>query len=298
MVVFSCNNSSLYYTENYGVINDYCQYIIELVKQIYMNNPNLCVNILLLDDSFDFANNNKTIRININYEHTLVKQGGRTSYGSHNGKILDDQGNYYLVRIDRYNELYNSDVIIDYSIPNIHNVLVSGLFPEFVKKHLYISCSIYDCYFIRENRNISFLTTFINTNEHRRHKLLESIDKKKHINVNNCFDKDDIQNLYKNTKILINIHQTDHHHTLEELRVLPALRCGVIVISEISPLTEYVPYNSYIIWSTYENILNKANEVLENYEEIHQSIFNDNTLHHLEQIKCDNYDIIKNKIMD
>ena len=93
------------------------------------------------------------------------------------------------------------------------------------------------------------------------------------LNVNNCFIKNDLQNLYKNTKILINIHQTEHHHTFEELRVLPALQCGVIVISENSPLSELVPYNDYIIWTSYDKILEKTIEIINNYDYFHDLIW-------------------------
>jgi hypothetical protein len=47
----------------------------------------------------------------------------------------------------------------------------------------------------------------------------------------------------------------------------------VLVISEISPLTEMVPYHPFIIWATYENIVEKTKEVLEHYEEYVTKIF-------------------------
>jgi hypothetical protein len=72
---------------------------------------------------------------------------------------------------------------------------------------------------------------------------------------------------------LINIHRSDDENTFEELRVLPALMNKVLVISEISPLTELIPYNPLIIWATYENIVEKTKEVLENYEEYFNKIF-------------------------
>lgn len=95
----------------------------------------------------------------------------------------------------------------------------------------------------------------------------------KHTNINNCFDKNSLQKLYKNTKILINIHQTDDNHTFEELRVLPALQCGVIVICEKSPLNWMIPYNDYIIWAEYDNIVNKMIEVAHNYDHYYDLIF-------------------------
>jgi hypothetical protein len=140
---------------------------------------------------------------------------------------------------------------------------------------IYIASSIYDIYHIKEYRYIETLTTFINTNEPRRKTLLETIDKIgiPHININNCFNKDKLQVLYKDTKVLINIHQTPHHDTFEELRILPALQCGVLVVCENSPLNELIPYNDYIIWSDYDSIVSKVKDVLENYDHYYKKIF-------------------------
>jgi hypothetical protein len=82
-----------------------------------------------------------------------------------------------------------------------------------------------------------------------------------------------IEDVYRQTKILINIHQTDHHDTLEKLRVLPALRCGVIVISEKSPLVEQTGYSKYIIWGELSELPDIILDVQNNYEEWHQKIF-------------------------
>ena len=89
----------------------------------------------------------------------------------------------------------------------------------------------------------------------------------------NCFDKKCLLELYQKNKILINVHQTDHHHTFEELRVLPALLNGVIIISEDVPLKDKIPYNEFIIWSDYDKIVDKVKEVYENYEFYYNKIF-------------------------
>lgn len=301
-MLFIINNSYLYYDNNVGVINDYYQMIVELIKYFLYNNPQISINIELCNN-FNFNNRNKTLLININYEHTIVKKGGRDIPNETPiGKLIDDDNNNYFVRIDRYNTLKNSDIIIDYSIPNIHHVNSCEMLKSFSDKHIYISSSIYNSYFIKENRNITTLTTFINTNEPRRALLLENIKKQdiNHINVNNCFEKKALQDLYKNTKILINIHQTNHHHTFEELRVLPALQCGVIVICENSTLSELIPYNDYIIWTSYDKILEKTIEVINNYDYYHDLIFNNEKKNKLCDFNKTNYntlnDIIKQKI--
>ena len=72
---------------------------------------------------------------------------------------------------------------------------------------------------------------------------------------------------------MINIHQTEDNDTFEELRVLPALECGIITICEKSPLSESVPYHDYIIWSSYDDIIQKTIEVLNNYDYYHDLIF-------------------------
>jgi hypothetical protein len=302
-MIFQLKQNLFYYKDNFGIINDYYQMIVEIIKNFLYNNSDLNINITLCNNHYNFNNNNKTIKININYEHTLVKKGGRDVLSNTPfGNIYYDNNEKYLVRIDRYNELNNSNIIIDYSIPNIYNVKSCQLFNLFSNKHIYISSSIYDFKFIKENRSIITLTTFINTNEPRRAKLLNELSNKKmpHINVNNCFEKNALKNLYENTKILINIHQTPHHDTFEELRVLPALQCGVIVIGERSPLNNLIPYNEFIIWTDYNNIINTLNDVISNYDYFYDLIFSKEKIGKLFNFNSINYntlsDIIKQNI--
>lgn len=298
-MLLQINQSFFYYKDNMGLIDIYYQMIVNNIKKILENNPEICVNITLCDNTYNFNNSNKIIKININYEHTLVKNGGRSvPENTPFGIVNDDYKNKYLVRIDRYDELNNSDIIIDYSIPNIYNVSSCNLFRSFSKKHFYISSSIYDLYFIKENRNINILTTFINTSEPRRATLLNKINSLKisHINISNCFEKNNLQELYKNTKIIINIHQTEHHHTFEELRVLPALECGVIVICENSPLYKLVPYYDYIIWTNYDNIIEKTLEIMNNYDYYYDLIFSKEKINKLSYFNDVNYNVLKKVI--
>ena len=61
--------------------------------------------------------------------------------------------------------------------------------------------------------------------------------------------------LLDSTQILINVHTTAHHHTLEEYRVLPALLRGCVVVSEDVPLAREVPYADSIVFAPYERLL-------------------------------------------
>jgi hypothetical protein len=64
------------------------------------------------------------------------------------------------------------------------------------------------------------------------------------------------------------------YSTLEELRVLPALMTGILVISEDSPYKEHIPFSKHIIWSSYDDIVDTVNNVLENYDFFREKYLN------------------------
>jgi hypothetical protein len=280
MVLQKIYNSFIFYNDSYDrITRDYYEYVVSLINSSIDNNH--LINIIVGDYHFDFNNDYKTIYVNINFEHTLVKYGGRDSPNAPFGNItISTTSDYYMVRIQDYHILNKSDIVIEYSIPNIMNIKTLPEFDIYSKKLLYIAPVLYPYYNDATNRSINCLTTFIDITQPRRALLLENIQSNhiEHINVNNCFDNNVLQNIYKNTKIMINIHQTDHHHTFEELRVLPALLSGIIVICEESPLKECIPYSEYVIWSTYENIITTIKHVENNYEKYHSEIFGNDKL--------------------
>jgi hypothetical protein len=256
------------------------------------DNPQLNINIIFGNIIYRFPNNNKTVFVGFNIEHTLVRRGGRDcDPATPVGKIRELVGKHnYLVRIDKYAAISSNDVIVDYSIPNIENITTSGAFDDYAKKLVYISPLFYPVaarsHSQSHPRDIRCLTTFINTAEPRRRALLDKLAARPdigHENVNNCFDLVKLQELYKRTRVMINIHQTDHHHTLEELRVLPALCCGIIVVCEESPLSEKIPYHEYVIWAPYREMIPMVEQVLENYDEYHRRIFGGGKLEKLWQ---------------
>ena len=294
------NNSVILIKSQPPWTNEYYQYIISLLKLI-INKNNLSINIILGDQDYNFHNENKTIKMGINYEHTLVKKNGRGILPhTQVGKIIYDQTQHYLVRIEKFNQLNSCDIVIDYSIPNIFNVKESELFDDFSKKHIYIAPSLYKKNIENRERTIHSLSTFIDVNEPRRKALLEKISESNlnHINRNNCFDAHVLEEVYQNTKILINIHQTPHHDTFEELRCLPALQNGVIVVAEKSPLNHLIPYNDLIIWSDYDNIIEKTAEVLENYDDYFKKIFTNENMELLYKMDDKNKNNLEDKIIN
>jgi len=281
-------------------IADYIRYIIDIISYV-INTNTISINIIIGNDTIHFNNNNRTIKINYNIEHNLVLRGGRgTTSACPVGTISTLDGvSHYLVRIDNSSDYDTCDIMIDYSVPNITNIKSCAQYEAYFKKMIYISPRIYDTYRIdKTNRDIDVLTTFINTNEPRRKALLENMDIESipHINVNNCFDKQKLKELLSRTKIIVNIHQTDHHHTFEELRVLPALLCGVIVISEESPLKEQIPYHNMIVWTTYDNILATIKDVQDNYDTYYSNLFNADSELLFSRLHENNINVLKESI--
>jgi hypothetical protein len=302
------NNSIIFLPETLFYNKEYYNYIINLLQDI-LNNNNFKLN-LFIDQNKKIINNNKNIKIAINFEHTLIKQSGRDwtkngdiAINSPIGNIIDNEGNNYLVRIHNINNIENADIIIDYCNANLENIKQCKEYSYLSNKHIYIAPYLYKPYISKNNRNIDILTTFIDLRDHlrrqRRRIFLENLKKNKikgHTNINNCFDSNSLCSLLRRTKIIINIHQTDHHDTFEELRVLPALLNGVIVISEDVPLKEYIPYNDYIIWSKYEDIFNKIREISSNYDFYFDKIFNNNKNISLDKLHKYNYENLLKKI--
>ena len=275
----------------YVVVTDpYYNLCVDLLKSTLeeIKNP---VNLVLLYfgfEDYNFNNGYKTIKICIQYESTLVKVGGRDTSNSEIGGIKYSNKENYLVRIDRYDYLKNLDFIIEYSKPNLHNISTIKKYDEYLKKNIYIAPML-EINFNNFNKKDT-ITLFASNISDRRNNFYNKINK---CGINcisryGFFTCDELKNLYSSTKILVNIHQTDHHHTFEELRVLPALCQGTIIISENVPLKEKIPYSEYIIWCDYDEMTNKILEIQNNYDYFYNKIFNQNLLNLLNELNKKN----------
>jgi hypothetical protein len=251
-------------------IFDYQQYCVDLIKEKALLSER-AVNIIFGEYSIDFKNNNPVIRIDAQYEHTLVREGGRSVDSITHGNVRQKDNNPYLVRIQNFNYLNTLDFIFEYSLPNIFNIQSAGIFANYLAKTIYISPSWFEINFSNSYRT-EIIT--LHTNNPRREQITNRINDRINIkNITNCVRRTDLQQLFSRTKILVNIHQTEHHHTFEELRVLPALLNGVIIISEDVPLKETIPYSDYIIWTDYNDIPSVVADVASNYQTYYQKLF-------------------------
>jgi hypothetical protein len=94
-------------------------------------------------------------------------------------------------------------------------------------------------------------------------------------NLKRCFDTNALQVQYRRTRVLVNVRRSDHHDTIEELRILPALQSGVIVVSEDGPLRHTLPYARFIVWTHYDTLVEQVASVLRDFDTWHARLFGD-----------------------
>jgi len=295
------NNASIaYYAEYNKIVRDYYLYCInQIVDQL---NISTHCNIIFGHYKWTFPNKHKTIRIEFQYEHTLVKPGGRHTIGAMKGVIpvSNTENETYLVRISNYTKLLTADIIVDYSLPNIINITSSKKYTRLHTKLFHFWPLLYK--YIKDEinyqeRDLSLITMFGNPDEPYRKNFINTL----HIhgiypiNINNTFDN--VESLYRRTKILINIRQTDSHHTIEELRILPALLCKTIVISEIGPLQDSIRYNESILWASLDDMPSLIKDVVNNYDVYYNIVFGSNRFSHIvDKLSNDNKVTVQNII--
>jgi hypothetical protein len=282
-------NSYIYYDNNMWIaVKDYTMYVIQLLEDYLNINSTLCVNIFVninTNNSIEISNANKTIKIGINFEQTIVSDE-LVAFGVEPQGKIEFNNKKYTVRMETFNVLNQMDIVIDYSKPNIRNIEISGLYNDYLKKIKYISPCVYksvnNSLYEKKTNIITLFSDMIQSP--RRENIITELNKlDNYINRYDCYNTE-LLDLLIDTKILINIHQSDYENTFEEIRVLPALMNKVLVISEISPLNEIVPYNPLIIWATYDNIIEKTKEVLQNYEEYFNKIFTNENINLLNNL--------------
>jgi hypothetical protein len=271
----------LIYLQNYGgYVNEYYQYVARCFKSA-LRDLDLKRNILI----GDFKKIHPTdIKVDVNWEHTLVKPGGRTSEGAPVGKVPIGNGQNYLCRIQHLWYIEALDFFVEYSRANLRNIETCGHYDYLMDKAIVIAPIVFDIQdFVKGNRDIPCITTFLDEAQPRRQHFLRTCHAKgiPLRNVQNVYDKKGLRDLYAHVRILVNIHQTDHHDTLEELRVLGALVNGVVVISEDVPLKEVIPYSSSIVWCNRENIYDTIQDVQANYDAYWDETFADDSLKRL-----------------
>ena len=78
---------------------------------------------------------------------------------------------------------------------------------------------------------------------------------------------------FSEAAILINASQKSYLKTPEELRMLPALLQGVVVITESNPNLKELPYRDFLIECSVESFSSTVLGVVRSYEETWSAVF-------------------------
>jgi len=86
---------------------------------------------------------------------------------------------------------------------------------------------------------------------------------------------DDRDNILFRTKVLANIHHREFdYNILEEIRITRCILNKVIVVSEYSVEYKKYPLAKYVIFTDYNNMAEKIDDVIKNYDIYHEKIYN------------------------
>lgn len=216
-----------------------------------------------------------SINIYLQIEHTLFRPiSGNATPGLQAGLAVPGSEAKYLIRIAEFNKLSSADIVFDYSRINLFNIRSSSALKAYLQKSFCISPALYELCTSQEGRD-GVITLFGNPNLSRRKLFLENLGQHALSTRNIQGVYLDIGKIYRSVKIVINIRQTDEFQTLEELRILPALRSGAIVVCESAPYVEKTAYSKFIIWGSLEELPDLIAETVNHYDEVHQRIFGD-----------------------
>ena len=155
--------------------------------------------------------------------------------------------------------------IIDYSEENI----------PFYKK-LYKNVFLLPPYFKYQDKIEKCIDILSLTNNDYRIDILNqlNIDKKyKQLFFKDVYGEERDQ-LYKKTKIYINIHCSEKHKTMEMIRIVNLLKNNVIILTQNSICKDLLFINKYLlIFEKIEDIKEIIEDILDNYEKYYHHIF-------------------------
>ena len=227
------------------------------------------------------------------------------------GDVKDDEDNPFLVRVVGIENYPEMDMILEYSMPNIENMRRSGMFDQTTLKKIVYVPPINRPYVPRSlhqrdpmhQRDLGVVVTFIGgqTMSPRRANLMSRLaDAGIQVDYVTGLDPsgDEMMTMMDRTKILLNVHQSDDHWTLEELRVLPALLRGVVVISESVPLSGVIPYGHKIIFTPYEQLVDAVVKIHSNYILHFENIHNEETESIINNMKSRAKEDIQNRLIE
>ena len=278
----------VYRPENDTCVSEGRAYVLELLREAIRSLPDEDAVAVVVDCGPDVEgraarlSRGRLVTAGLNWEHTLVRPGGRDSAGFAAGAVPTGRGDTYLVRLLDAAAHRRRHLLVDYSLPNVRNVSLAE--PALGRRMLYVAQvpPLPEAQRPEQpaDRRTDVLTTFCDpTGQPRRAEILRRLraqcaaDGRAFRNASDCFEGAAVRALYSDAKVVVNVRQTEDHHTLEELRLLWALACGAVVVSEDGPLRELLPYARFVVWVGYDDVDAAVRRVLARYEETRVELF-------------------------
>ena len=249
------------------VINLYIEYIFNFINFLNIHYTSAEVELINYNlSSFD----NDDIDLDL-----LILEYDKILFSGEIGKIIEilkkystEEDKIYFINIEQMsNESYYKYLrsipanikLIDYSeenIPFFKNIYKSYLIPP-----------IYNYENIdKEIKDIDLLST--RNNEYRENIILflEEKTRKKIDIIHNCYH-DERDDIYRKTKIYINLHCSDNHNTMELIRICNLLAKRVIVITTKTILVDLLFLKDCIICvNSVDDMIPIINNILEDYD--------------------------------
>jgi hypothetical protein len=239
MKEININSSTVFYTDKFNGtdLGHYYNYILQNIIKVLKSKKN-AINV-------NFTEENISCCLNLwfNYEHTIIKEGDKL-----------------IPRIAYYDLLNRMDFVFEYSNTNIEHLNHFTEYNDFSKKLIYTP-PLYELNSFSLEPREKLITTIHNPSPRRVKFFNLNYD-----NIYGVYDISKIYNITKDYKILLNIHQTNQHLTLEELRIVPLLFSNILIVSEKSPYIETLPYYKHIVWVEYDEIEDKIKDIENNYK--------------------------------
>lgn len=252
--------------------------------------------ILAVSPGDEYAELDKSIPVVLlQVEHTIVAPGGRDLADAPLGEIplKNKVGRYHARLAGDLSLIKRATAIIEYSQPNISNIQNSPLASLYRNRVFYIAPLIGDpttswpARVFASNKILTIMTP--PKKGDRRESLIKELNGAGH-NFRNISDNfENLSSVYKRHKILLNTNQTDHHHTFSELRILPALLAGMLIVAEETPLLNLVRYESLLLTGEASELGNLLRDARENYRDLRSSLISRTSVSQVfEELKKEN----------
>lgn len=168
-----------------------------------------------------------------------------------------------------------ASAVIDYSALNIERLAnLPALSPHSPTLHT-IAPVLGDFPHNVEPRKVATVATMYGSPDRGRRGRMRSVLSKAGIEVHNIHNFENYKIAFRHVAILLNFRQVEHFSTPEELRILPALLQGVVVITEDTPFARKSLCAEYLLFAHASNLIEIVKEVQGDYSKYWAQAFGD-----------------------